>query len=261
MTTTATHVTVASAPIDPEPGVLAELQEAAAKLEGKTPQQILAWGFRRFGADITLACSFGGTSGMVLLDMSVKLEPKVSVFYLDTDFLFPETYALKVECERRYGIKAIGFKSRWTPEQQAKEFGAALWARDPDMCCQLRKVESNWRALDGKKAWISGLRRDQASTRATTGVVEWDYKFGLAKLNPLATWTEGDVRAYLKQHNVPYNPLNDNGFPSLGCTYCTRAVKQGEDPRAGRWAGTDKVECGIHVVDPQDGHKEGPKAG
>lgn len=253
MTTIATLT--ASAPIDPEPGVLEDLQRAASELEGAPPQEILAWGFRRYHPNITLACSFGGTAGMALLDMSVKIEPRASVFYLDTDFLFPETYALKEECERRYGIKVAAYKSRWTPEAQAREFGAALWARDPDLCCQLRKVEPNWNALEGKKAWISGLRRDQASTRAQTAVVEWDYKFGLVKLNPLAAWSEADVRAYLMEHNVPYNPLNDRGFPSLGCTYCTRAVKPGEDPRAGRWAGTDKVECGIHVFIPKDGQR------
>lgn len=216
-------------------------------LEGKTPQELLAWGFKEFGDKIKLACSFGGITGMTILDMAVKINPKVKVFYGDTDFLFPETYALVEEAVRRYGVNPIGYKSRWTPEQQAKEFGEALWARDPDRCCELRKVEPTGRALAGERAWISGLRRDQASTRAALGVVEWDEKYEVVKLNPLATWTSRQVKEYIAANNVPTNALHARGFPSIGCTHCTKPVKEGEDERAGRWQGFDKVECGINV--------------
>ena len=241
--------------IAPEIGIEEELERAAAELERATPQEILQWAFQRYHPDITLACSFGGVSGMVLLDMSAKIQPDVNVFYLDTDFLFPETYALKEETEKQYGIKAIAYKSRWTPEEQAKEFGEALWTSDPDLCCQIRKVEPNWNALEGKTAWISGLRRDQSATRKDTPVVEWDYKFGLVKLNPLANWTEAQVWGYILKNRVPYNALHDQGYPSIGCMFCTRAVKPGEDPRAGRWSGFGKDECGLHVLEPASAAK------
>ena len=187
---------------------------------------------------------------MVLLDMSAKIHPQVRVFYLDTDFLFPETYDLVQEASRRYGIQPVAYKSQLTPEEQARQHGDELWLRDPDLCCQLRKVEPNQRALTGKRAWISGLRRDQASTRRETPSVQWDEKFGLVKVNPLVRWTEADVWAYIVKHDVPYNPLHDQSYPSLGCTYCTKPVQPGDDPRAGRWQGFDKTECGLHVEGP-----------
>ncbi len=224
-----------------------DLSRPATELEGATPQDILKWAFQQYHPDISLACSFGGITGMALLDMAVKIEPDVNVFYLDTDFLFQETYALRDEVARRYNIHPVAFTSRWTPEAQAKEFGEALWNRDPDLCCELRKVEPNWRALEGKKAWIAGLRRDQSASRKDLKVVEWDSKFGMVKVNPLATWSEAQVLEYIKQHDVPYNPLYDRGYPSIGCTYCTRAVKPGEDARSGRWSGFAKIECGLHV--------------
>jgi phosphoadenosine phosphosulfate reductase len=217
----------------------------SSELEGKEPQEILGWAVREFQPGLTLACSFGGPTGMVLLDMVMQIDPSVAVFYLDTDFLFPETYALRDVCEQRYGFKPIGYKSLLTPEAQAARHGDALWLRDPDACCELRKVESNHRALEGKTAWVSGMRRDQSKTRADIGIVEWDTKFGLVKLNPLAAWDEKRVWSYIVEHEVPYNQLHNVGYPSIGCTHCTKPVKEGEDPRSGRWQGFDKEECGI----------------
>jgi phosphoadenosine phosphosulfate reductase len=182
---------------------------------------------------------------MVLLDMLMPIEREIEVFYLDTDFLFPETYHLREVCEQRYGFKAAGYKSLLTPEAQAAQYGEALWSSNPDLCCDLRKVEPNRRALEGKTAWISGMRRDQGSTRGNIGVVEWDKKFGLVKLNPLATWDEKQVWSYVMAHDVPYNELHNQHYPSIGCTYCTKPVRDGDDPRSGRWAGFDKEECGI----------------
>ena len=184
---------------------------------------------------------------MALLDMAVKIEPEVNVFYLDTGFLFPETYSLLEQTKQRYGIEPVAFRSRWSPRDQAHEFGEELWKHNPDLCCEIRKVEPNLRALDGKRAWIAGLRRDQASTRRSLKVVEWDDRFGLVKLNPLAAWTETQVVEYINANDVPYNPLYDKGYPSIGCMQCTRAVKPGEDPRAGRWANSSKIECGLHL--------------
>lgn len=224
-----------------------ELEEINLRAERWQPQDVLAWAFKKYEPDIVLACSFGGTSGMALLDMAAKLNPQAKVFYLDTDFLFPETYALRDEVARRYGIQPMAFKSRLTPGEQADQYGEALWRRDPDLCCQLRKVEPSRRALAGQRAWIAGLRRDQSSTRRNVGVVEWDSQFSLVKINPLANWTEAQVQEYIHEHDVPYNALNDRGYPSLGCTHCTRAIKPGEDLRAGRWSGFSKTECGLHL--------------
>jgi phosphoadenosine phosphosulfate reductase len=228
----------------------AELAEISAEMEERTPSEILRWAVDEFFPDLTLACSFGGPSGMVLVEMVSKIEPRTEVFYLDTDFLFPETYSTRDKVIDRYGVNVVAYKSKLTPEQQAAEHGEALWSRDPDLCCALRKVEPNERALLGKRAWISGIRRDQAATRAETPVVQWDEKFGLVKVNALARWTEADVWAYVLKNDIPYNPLHDQSYPSLGCTYCTKPVAAGDDPRSGRWQGFDKTECGLHVDGP-----------
>jgi len=233
--------------VEAEQHVLDEIEQADRQLEGLAPEQAMLWAAGRYGDGLTLACSFGGPTGMVLMDMASRVAPSIEVFYVDTDFLFPETYALVERASKRYGTRPTALKARWTPERQAAEFGAELWKSDPDLCCQIRKVEPNGRALEGKQAWISGLRRDQSKGRASVGVVEWDAKFGIVKLNPLAAWAEADIWAYVREHDVPYNPLHDAGFPSAGCTYCTRAVKPGEDPRAGRWADSSKDECGLHA--------------
>ena len=221
------------------------LTRLSEEMEGKRPEEILAWAADEFQPGLTMACSFGGPTGMVLLDMTMKIDPTVEVFYLDTDFLFPQTYQLRDVCEQKYGFKPIGYKSLLTPEAQAEKHGPELWTRDPDLCCELRKVEPNYRALDGKSAWISGMRRDQSQTRANVAIVDWDEKFGLVKLNPLATWDEKQVWAYILNNGVPYNELHDKGYPSIGCTNCTKPVRPGDDPRSGRWSGFDKEECGI----------------
>jgi phosphoadenosine phosphosulfate reductase len=232
----------------------AELGAMSAALEGKTPQEILRRAAMEFGSDLALACSFGGPSGMVLLDMVMGIDRSVEVFYLDTDFLFPETYRLRDIAAQKYGFEPKGYMSLITPAQQTQKYGDELWARDPDLCCQVRKVEPNARALAGKRAWISGLRRDQSKTRADIQIVEWDEKFGLLKINPLAAWTESQVWTYILDNSVPYNELHDRNYPSIGCTHCTKPVMPGDDPRSGRWQGFDKVECGLHVPDGQTGY-------
>jgi phosphoadenosine phosphosulfate reductase len=223
-----------------------ELDRLNAELESRTPQEIIRWAVDRFGDGLTLACSFGGVSGMALLDMAVRIEPHIEVFYLDTGFLFPHTLKTRDEAIRRYGIRPVAYHSPLTAEEQAQRYGDRLWEREPDKCCGIRKVDPNRRALEGRSAWITGLRRDQANTRRTVNPVAWDHKFGLYKISPLAHWDEKDVWRYIFKHSVPYNPLHDEGYPSIGCTHCTRAVAVGEDPRAGRWSGTAKVECGLH---------------
>jgi phosphoadenosine phosphosulfate reductase len=195
-----------------------------------------------------LACSFGAED-VVLVDMIQRINPRTKLFYLDTDFLFKETHEVKDRLIAKYGLRpeqVIQMKSRLTPDQQAAQHGEALWSRNPDQCCHLRKIEPLTRVLSGHAAWITGIRRDQAPTRANAGLVEWDQKFQLVKVNPLAKWTSEDVWAYIKVHEVPYNELHDRHYPSIGCTHCTAPVMPGEDPRSGRWKNSAKTECGLH---------------
>jgi phosphoadenosine phosphosulfate reductase len=184
----------------------------------------------------------------VLIDLAAQVRPDLRVFTLDTDFLFPETYALINDIERRYHIRVERIKPRLTPEEQAQEFGAALWSREPHQCCNIRKVEPLTHKLSELDAWITGIRRDQAPTRANARKVEWDARFGLIKINPLADWKWEQVWDHIRSHKVPYNPLHDQNYPSIGCTYCTRPVQAGEDLRAGRWSGFPKTECGLHTT-------------
>lgn len=228
---------------------VAEQQVTELQADGErwSAQQALRWGLSTFSQSLALASSFGAED-VVLIDIASRIS-KFRVFTLDTDFLFPETYALIDEIEARYGVEVERARSELTPEAQAAQYGPALWASRPDACCQLRKVEPLKKKLAGLAAWVTGVRRDQAPTRANTRKLEWDAKFGLVKLNPLADWNWSQVWDYIRAHNVPYNPLHDRDYPSIGCTYCTRPVKPGEDPRAGRWSGFNKTECGLHVKD------------
>lgn len=186
---------------------------------------------------------------MALLDMAIKVDPHIPVFCVDTAFLFPQTYALIEEASRHYGIEILIFRPPVSVQQQAVQYGEALWKRDPDCCCTLRKVVPHTQALQSFDAWISGLRRDQSQTRQATPVYSRDVRYGLDKICPLVKWTEADVWAYIRQHNVPYNALHDEGYRSIGCIHCTRPVAPHEDARAGRWVGFDKSECGLHSTD------------
>lgn len=214
--------------------------------EGRAPEALLERILGEYGRDAALSCSFGGTSGMVLVDMAAHITRDIRILTLDTDFLFAETYALIERVEQRYGVTVERVKTSVTPEDQAARYGERLWERDPDLCCRIRKVEPMREATNGLGAWITGIRRDQSPTRRDTPAVKWDEKFGLVKVNPLVGWTEKEVWAYLMAHDVPYNPLHDRQYASIGCTHCTRPIQQGEDIRAGRWAGTGKLECGLH---------------
>ncbi len=207
--------------------------------------EVVAWGRAQLAPAIAIASSFGAED-VVLIDIASRAGG-LRVFTLDTDFLFPETYALIERIESRYEVTVERCRAAFTPEEQARQLGDALWASRPDLCCNLRKVEPLTAKLAALRGWITGVRREQAPTRAAAQKIEWDARFGLVKLNPLVDWTSADVWQYIRDHDVPYNPLHDSGFPSIGCTHCTRAVAPGEDPRAGRWAGIAKTECGLHV--------------
>ncbi|GIW17300.1 phosphoadenylyl-sulfate reductase [Tepidiforma sp.] len=215
------------------------------RFESASPEEIVRWAVETFGDGLSVGASFGGASGMAILHMVSRLKPDVHVFVLDTDYLFEETYETMRRAVPALGLTNVQvYKSKLTHEEQARQYGAALWMRDPDLCCELRKVEPNRRALEGKSAWVSGLRRDQSEGRADTPIVSWAPKFGVVKINPLANWTEKQTWAYLLEHGVPYNPLLDRGYASIGCYNCTVPGVQG---RAGRWQGFEKDECGLHT--------------
>ena len=214
--------------------------------ENWSAQEVLRWGFERFNRDIAIASAFGA-EGMVLIDLASRVRPDFRVFTLDTGFFFPETYELIEKVERRYGIKVERSRAQLTPAEQARLHGDALWRRDPDRCCALRKVEPLREKLKALAAWTTAIRRQQTAARANVSKIEWDAKFEIVKLNPLADWTHDQVWSYIRTHNVPYNPLHDQQYPSIGCTHCTRPVRIGENLRAGRWAGSSKTECGLHT--------------
>jgi phosphoadenosine phosphosulfate reductase len=218
--------------------------ESALRFENETPEAIIKWAVEQFPS-ITFACSFGAED-VVLVDMLQKISPSTDIFYLDTDFHFKETYETRDRMIEKYNMQFVQVKPLMTPEEQASEHGDELWLKDPNACCNIRKVEPLTRITGKYDAWITGIRRDQAPTRANAKKVEYDYKFGLMKFNPIASWTSEDVWQYIKDHDVIYNPLHDQNYPSIGCHYCTRQVMPGEDPRAGRWSGNEKTECGLH---------------
>jgi phosphoadenosine phosphosulfate reductase len=206
---------------------------------------LLQWAITAFGSKLALVTSFGPT-GMVVLDRLAKLSPGFRVITIDTDFLFEETYALRERVQRRYPIQLEIRKSVLTPAMQAQVYQPQLWQVNPDQCCHLRKVIPLIEALNGLNAWLTGLRRDQSATRIAAPLVAWDAKHNLVKINPLANWTRSQVWGYLLENNVPYNHLHDQGYASIGCTYCTQPTPTAADERAGRWQGSSKVECGIH---------------
>ncbi|EOS59071.1 MULTISPECIES: phosphoadenylyl-sulfate reductase [Paenibacillus] len=216
----------------------------AEEFESLSPQEILAWAVETF-PNITFACSFGAED-VVLVDMLQQISPSTDIFYLDTDFHFKETYETRDAIAAKYGLEFVRISPLLTPEEQTQKYGEELWKADPNACCNLRKVEPLTRVLGRYDAWITGIRRDQAPTRANAKKIEYDTKFGLVKFNPIANWTSDDVWNYIREHQLIYNPLHDRNYPSIGCEHCTRPVMPGEDPRAGRWSGTEKTECGLH---------------
>lgn len=224
----------------------ASLRPVSDALEGRQPQDILQWGVDNFSPGLALATGFG-PEGVVLMHQLSLIAPETTVFYLDTGLLFPETYALRDALAERLGLAFERVRTRLTLEEQAGRHGEALWARDPNQCCHLRKVQPLREYLAFKDAWITAIRRDQTASRAKAGIVEWDHANGLVKINPLAAWTKAEVWAYLHFHALPYNKLHDQGYKSIGCWPCTQPVAADADERAGRWAGFGKTECGIHL--------------
>jgi phosphoadenosine phosphosulfate reductase len=208
--------------------------------ERLTAQELVGYVAERFHPDLTLACSFQKEES-VLVDMLLEAQPQARVFALDTHVLFPETYALWRELERRYGMRVEVYEGP-SLGRQAAVHGEALWSTNPNLCCSIRKVEPLARALADAGCWISGIRRDQSPTRATAPKLGWDERHELWKANPLADWSDEDVWRYVRERDLPVNPLHERGYASIGCTHCT----QPGDGREGRWSGMDKTECGLH---------------
>jgi len=211
-----------------------DLAELSASFETASPSRIIAWAVEEFGTRLSLTASM---TDAVLIDLAVKEAPGIEVVFIDTGYHFPETLETVERVRRRYGLN-LRIMTVATQEP-------ALWEADPETCCSAVKVGQLDRALADKDAWLSGLRRSEAPTRANAPIVARDLR-GLVKVNPLATWTDLDVRGYIADHDVPTNPLLEQGYLSIGCMPCTRPVADGEDPRSGRWAGLDKTECGLH---------------
>ena len=225
-------------------GRVVDPKEISAEVEAMNAAEAIRWAIEAFHPRLRFACSFQKTSS-VIVDIANRIEPSARFFYLDTELLFPETYATRDALADHFEIEFERFAGISLAEQEERH-GANLWRREPDACCGIRKVEAMREALDGAECWVSGIRRGDSETRANAPKLGWDKRFGLWKLNPLADWDEKRVWTHIKDHHVPYNPLHDQGYPSIGCMPCTTKPAAGGDSRSGRWAGTDRTECGIN---------------
>lgn len=218
--------------------------------EHTAPQELVAWGLRRFKPQRIVATTQFGMEGCALIDMLARTGRQVTVVYLDTHFFFRETYALRDLLVQRYPtLEIVNRGTSLTPEQQAATHGPELWKSNPNLCCRLRKVEPMQTVLRGVDLWITGIRRDQSATRAQTRILEWDWRFEVLKFSPLAYWSRADVWDYIRANDVPFNPLHEREYPSIGCTHCTTPVpgsNLGSYSRDGRWSGDSKSECGLH---------------
>jgi phosphoadenosine phosphosulfate reductase len=222
--------------------------EVNAQLSEATPQQIIRWAVERYYPRLTMATAFG-PEGCILLHLLAEIEPRVRVFNLDTGYQFAETLELRDRIAERYGIEVEMVRPETKVAEYEARHGGPLYIANPDQCCYDRKIVPLRRALVGHDAWITAIRAEQSPHRAAAPIVGRDPKFDLVKVNPLLRWTKRDVWAFIVTHQVPYNPLHDRGYPSIGCWPCTKSVSAGQDERAGRWAGQAKTECGLHSLD------------
>lgn len=232
--------------VDPDSALLAELADASQGLEKAEPQAIIGWAVERFGSRLTMATAFG-PEGCLILHWLAKIAPETFVFNLETGYQFRETLELRDRIRDRYGLTVVYEHPETDVEEYERQHGGPLYRTDPTRCCGDRKITVIRRVLSRFDAWMSGIRRDQSPDRAAAPIVGWDGKFGVAKISPLANWTKARVWDEIVREDVPYNPLHDKGYVSIGCWPCTRAIAAGEDERAGRWSGTAKTECGLHL--------------
>jgi phosphoadenosine phosphosulfate reductase len=234
---------LADPPLIPTEEFLAELAQISQGLETATPQEILKWAVDRFGSKFTMATAFG-PEGMTIIHMLAEIAP---IFNLDTGYQFKETLELRDRVLDRYGIDVELKRPALSVEDYEAKHGGPVYKFDANQCCADRKIAVLKEAARGMYAWASAIRRDQSADRAKAAIVGWDKKFQLVKVSPLANWTKKDVWGMITKENIPYNPLHDEGYQSIGCWPCTRKTMFGEDERAGRWSGTGKTECGLHT--------------
>lgn len=238
--------------LEATPELLADLASESERLESATPQAILRWAVERYGERFTMATAFG-PEGMVLIHMLAEIAPRTPIFNLETGYQFAETLELCERVKRRYGIEVSLERPELSVAEYERLHGGPLYKTNPDQCCLDRKLKVLQRAVVGKWAWASAIRRDQSPDRARAPIVGWDKKFSLVKVSPLANWTKQQVWQLITDGDIPYNPLHDQGYTSIGCWPCTRPVLFGEDDRAGRWSGFAKTECGLHSLgDPNE---------
>jgi len=226
----------------------AELQQlaerGAAELEGAGADELLRWTDENFGGNYIVASNM---QDAVLVDLAAKVRPGVDVLFLDTGYHFVETIGTRDAVEAVYDINVVNVTPENSVAKQDELFGKDLFAREPNECCRMRKVEPLGKALQGYSAWVTGIRRVEAPTRANAPLISWDKAFNLVKINPIATWTDEEMQAYIDGNDVLVNPLVFEGYPSIGCAPCTAKPVEGADPRSGRWAGLSKTECGLHA--------------
>jgi phosphoadenosine phosphosulfate reductase len=236
----------ADPPLVPTAEVLAELAVESQRLESASPEAILRWTVARYAPRFTMATAFG-PEGMCLIHMLAEIAPQTPIFNLETGYQFEETLQLRERVKQRYGIEIELKYPDTTVEQYELANGGPVYKTDPNRCCFDRKIRVLHGAARGMHAWASAIRRDQSNDRGQAAIVSWDKKFQLVKVSPLANWTKKEVWGMIAKYDIPYNPLHDQGYTSIGCWPCTRAVLAGEDERAGRWSGFTKTECGIHT--------------
>ena len=219
-------------------------ERGAAELDGATADELLAWTDAHFGSDYVVASNM---QDAVLIDLAAKVRPGVDVLFLDTGYHFAETIGTRDAVEAVYDVTVVNVTAENSVAEQDRLLGKDLFATNPNECCRLRKVTPLRKALQGYSAWVTGIRRVEAPTRANAPLISFDEAFNLVKINPLAAWTDEDMNAYIQAHGVLVNPLVDEGYPSIGCAPCTAKPVEGADPRSGRWQGLSKTECGLHV--------------
>lgn len=225
-----------------------ELRDLNRSFEHAHPREVLTWALERSGLERIAIASAFQAEGTCVMHMAAQIRPDVPVLFLETGFHFAETLAFRDQIAERLGVRVVDLVGEHTPESQAASFGPRLFERDPDRCCDLNKVQPMLEALRDRDAWVTAFRRDSSPTRATSPIVDrYELEPGrwMVKINPVATWTRRDTWGYLRQHDLPHNPLYDLGYASIGCAPCTRMQFPGEPERAGRWAGLSKWECGI----------------
>ncbi|MUL83642.1 MULTISPECIES: phosphoadenylyl-sulfate reductase [unclassified Mycolicibacterium] len=218
--------------------------QGAAELADASAEELLHWTDKHFGGNYVVASNM---QDAVLVEMAAKVRPGVDVLFLDTGYHFAETIGTRDAVEQVYGVNVVNVRPENTVAQQDELLGKDLFSRDAAACCRMRKVEPLGKALAGYTAWVTGIRRVEAPTRANAPLISWDSAFGLVKVNPIAAWSDEDIQAYIDANDILVNPLVYEGYPSIGCAPCTSKPEAGADPRSGRWAGQSKTECGLHA--------------